>query len=102
MVSWPRFAVRTVTVHETNVVTLLLNPTIRTKCSPSHEIQHRNPPYSSGPILTTAENRDTVAIEPKSKYRNGRRPVALADSIARAAYFPPWIAPWAIPGTPGT
>mgnify|MGYP003694471467 CR=1 FL=1 len=31
------------------------------------------PPNSSGPILATAENRDTVAIEPLSKYWNGSR-----------------------------
>ena len=37
-----------------------------------------NPPNSSGPILATAEYRDTVAIEPLSKYWNGSRAAGSA------------------------
>ena len=56
--------------------------------------------------MATAENRDTVAIEPLSKYWNGSRSSGSAplssDLIAFAAYLPPWIAPCAMPGTPST
>ena len=64
------------------------------------------PLNSSGPILATAENRDTVAIEPLSKYWNGSRSAGSAPAssalIAVATYLAPWIAPCATPGTPST
>src|SRR3982074_2031368 len=106
MVRFPRAVDRKVTVQDNRVVIFVLKPTRYTRCSTSHISQAIKPLNSSGPILATAENRDTVAIEPLSKYWNGSRCVGSApsssDLIAFATYLAPWIAPCATPGTPST
>src|ERR1700757_4531336 len=106
MVSSPRRVLRKDTYHDSGVVILVLTP-IRSAGSSTSEIsQAMKPLNSSGPILATAENRDTVAIEPLSKYWNGSRSAGSAPPssalIVLATYLAPWIAPCATPGTPST
>ncbi|BBU24641.1 hypothetical protein MYXE_44310 [Mycobacterium xenopi] len=65
------------------------------------------PPNSSLPTRATALNLETVAMLPLSKYLNGARCAGSSRSFSArlmhfVAYFAPWIAPCAIPGTPGT
>ena len=52
---------------------LVWKPTRYTRCSNSQASHAMKPPNSSLPTLATALNRDTVAIEPLSKYWNGSR-----------------------------
>jgi len=93
IVSWPRRVLRNVTVHDNSVLTLVLNPTRYTRCRNSHANQAMNQLNSNGPIWATAENRETVAIEPLSKYWNGSRSAGFAPAssalIVVAAYLAP-------------
>ena len=56
------------------------------------------------PMLTTAENREIVAIDPLSLYLNGAcgRAPASSPRMAFATYFASWMAPCATPGTPSS
>src|SRR3954463_12616060 len=67
----------------------------------SHITQARKPSNFTLWRSTTAWNREIVAIEPLSRYRNG--PFgdfpAIRRLIASAAYRPPWMATCATPGS---
>jgi hypothetical protein len=51
------------------------------------------PPNSSGPTFATAENRETVAIEPLSKYWNGSRWAGSAPLSSALMAFAAYLAP---------
>src|SRR5260370_31652952 len=93
MVSCPRRVLRNVSVHDSNVVILVLNPIRYTRCSTSQISQAMKPLNSRGPILATAENRDTVAMEPLSKYWNGLRSAGAAPARSALIVFAPDLAP---------
>ena len=93
MVSWPRRLLKNVMVQDSSVVIWLLKPTRYTRCSTSHISQAMKPLNSSGPILATAENRDTVAMEPLSKYWNGSRCAGSAPASSPLIVLATYLAP---------
>ena len=82
----------------------LRKPMRKARCTSSHITQAMNPWSSNPPIFTTALYRDTVAMEPLSKYLNAGRPAddclpSTSREICVATNLAPWIATGDTPGS---
>jgi hypothetical protein len=93
MVSWPRRVLRNVTVHWQQRGDLGFEP------DQVHQVQHlRDRPGDEaaelqGTDLATAENRETVAMDPLSKYWEGSRWVGSAPPSSALIRLATYLAP---------
>ena len=72
---------------------LVLSPIRYTRCSTREIGQAMKPLNSKGPILATAENRETVAMDPLSKYWEGSRWVGSAPPSSALIRLATYLAP---------